>query len=430
MKLKNLLHIKKEGVHIVACLNPICFYKLSDIASNFINRCSTLSYEEAMEMVKSEYQTDEFQEFGMRMNKIREKLFINDEKVPKTNFPRRVSILTLNTTRKCNLKCSYCFEDKEYREMGSMSFEIAKKAIDTFFDDESKKWIIVFTGGEPLLKFDLIKDIVEYVTERGLEVEYRLKTNGTLLDDEKVIFLIDNNFKFQISLDGGKLAHDTHRVFANGKGTFDKVDEAIRNLVNRKYSSNVSISATTTHQTIGYIDDSYDNLNSYGEVHYDLKPVMPNSVKCCVLDKRDYGIAYNSLVKNGSKQIMIKSKQISDVKANVCGIGIWNITIDVDGKIYPCYRMCGDNKYVLGDLDSFSLPFKLPTELESIYHLELREKCSQCFFLTICKKGCYTDKLMTDSSSEECFLHTKNHILDILYNEFIINGAHKLLATI
>lgn len=430
MILKNLLHIKKNGIHLIGSLNPLFFYRLSDITSDFIDECSFTSYQDALLIVKSKYGVKKFEEFEKRINKIKDQLFSkNNQFIKKIDNPQRISNLTLNITRRCNLKCSYCFESEEYRRKGDMTIDIAKKAADVFLSNDTEKQSIIFTGGEPLLNYNLIKELVKYTTNQNLKVEFRVKTNATLLNEEKINFLIKNNFKIQISLDGNKIAHDTHRLFPNGKGSFNIVDKKIRRLIALDYAHNTMLSGTTTRQTIDHINDSYGILNSYEGVRYDLKTVMPNSNSDCILGDKDYKTAYLALEKNNS-YLKMKSKQIIGNKKNICGIGIWSITIDVDGTIYPCYRMCGDRKYIIGSLDSFDFPFKLPQELEDIYNLDNQEMCSKCFFLDICKKGCYTDKLAGLENTDKCFLPAKKIMIKLLEENLIDKKSYRSLPVI
>jgi len=148
------------------------------------------------------------------------------------------SELILETTTACNMRCRYCLFSGEYygfRTHGieKMSEEIAKKALDMYFTlIEEYKYLnplrepkIGFYGGEPLLNFELIKFSVEYSRKlfNKYNVEYTLTTNGTILSNEIASFLIENNFKVFISLDGPREEHDRNRVFADGKGSFDVV---------------------------------------------------------------------------------------------------------------------------------------------------------------------------------------------------------------
>jgi uncharacterized protein len=435
MRLRNLLHIQENDIHIIGSLTPPFFYRVSDIMAEFIQLCDNNTVETSLNLLKEKYPESEFSNFQKRLDKIKDKVFVNDDYRGSLtiDLSSKIHILTLNVTRKCNLKCDYCFEDSEYRKLGSMSFDVAKKAIDTFFTSQinTPDWVIIFTGGEPLLNYDLLRNVVEYINKKGIQVEYKIKTNATLMDDEKMDFLIKNNFKIQISLDGNEKAHDTHRKFANGKGTFEIVDQAIRKLIKKNYGSEISISGTLTNKTTQYVDDCYFYLNSYQEIkQYSLKSIMPNSHEQYAFDSDDYKIAYTSNLKNNKYFLKQQGKILMEKKNNICGIGIWNITIDVDGTIYPCYRMCGNEKYIIGTLDAFVMPFKLQSELENIYQLENNEKCSKCFLLNICKKGCYTDKLMFKYEIDNCFLPDKQNSLDNLHHNFIANESYKLLYLI
>jgi uncharacterized protein len=423
MRLRNLLHIQKDDIYVIGSFTPPFFYRVSDIMGEFIQLCNNITVDDSLNLLKERYSPTEFENFQQRLNKIKNNLFVNESYSNESlnDLSSKVYILTLNVTRKCNLKCDYCFEDNEYRNFGNMSFGIAKKAIDAFFTTQTNTpdWVIIFTGGEPLLNFDLLKNVVEYINNKGLKVEYRIKTNATLLDDEKMIFLIENNFKFQISLDGNEKAHNTHRKFANGKGSFELVDKAIRKLIEKNYGLNISISGTLTHQTAQYVDGCYSHLNSYQEIkQYSLKSVMPNSHCQYAFDLENHKAIYTSNLKN-NKYVIQQGKKLMEKNAHVCGIGLWNITIDVDGTIYPCYRMCGIDKYNIGTLDSFILPFKLPKELENIYQMEKNAQCDKCYMINVCKMGCYTDKLMSPYDGNNCFSLIKKITKEILYNEFI-----------
>ena len=434
MRLRNLLHIKENDVHLIGSLTPPFFYRVSEIMDEFIRLCEQNSIEKSLEILKAKYPPAEFADFQQRLDKVKDKLFVNDEykDANKIDLHSKVHILTLNVTRKCNMKCDYCFEDSEYRKLSHMPFDIAKKAIDSFFTAQTNEpdWGITFTGGEPLLNFGLLKDVVVYIDSKGLKVKYRIKTNATLMDNEKMDFLIKNNFKIQVSLDGNEKAHDTHRKFANGKGSFEIVDKTIRRLIEKDYGSSVSISGTLTSQTVKYINNSYEQLSSYDGIrNYSLKPVMSNSHHQYAFTLEDHKLVYFSNLKNKQYLIQSGSKMLNPkTNTNICGIGIWNITLDVDGKIYPCYRMCGDMKYFMGDVNLLEVPFKLPKNLEGIYRINDFKHCSICYFNNICRIGCYTEKLMNTNDINNCFQPIKGVTEDVLRKELFFNKKYLTLG--
>ncbi|MCL2717206.1 MAG: radical SAM protein [Lachnospiraceae bacterium] len=156
--------------------------------------------------------------------------------------------LILNVTEDCNLRCKYCYLSESYdytrnRTERKMQFATAKTAMDKFFErieniklfNPGKKCGITFYGGEPLLNFQLIYDSIEYAKKNcPVTPIFNMTTNGTLLKDEILDYLIDNNVSISISLDGDKENHDRNRVFDDGNGSFHAVITNI-NEINNKY---------------------------------------------------------------------------------------------------------------------------------------------------------------------------------------------------
>lgn len=157
---------------------------------------------------------------------------------------RKLTMLTLQLTQMCNLRCDYCIysENSSYNRYHSdhkMSFETAKKLIDFYHAHsiDSEKIAIAFYGGEPLLEFELIKRIVGYANEvfEGKPILYRMTTNATLFTDEAIEFFFDsgNDFFILISLDGPKSIQDKNRKFPNGKGSYDMILKNIQKIYNK-----------------------------------------------------------------------------------------------------------------------------------------------------------------------------------------------------
>jgi len=165
------------------------------------------------------------------------------EQVLKSNLNQ----LILELTARCNHRCGYCafsgrYSFKRTHEEKDMPLEIAKKAVDYFLagsrNDESgesgdgRNGAITFYGGEPLLRFDLIKAVVELTKEKGAFERYRfsLTTNGTMLNDEIIDYFVANSISILISLDGPKKYHDRYRLFKNGGGTFDVILDNLKRI--------------------------------------------------------------------------------------------------------------------------------------------------------------------------------------------------------
>ena len=152
------------------------------------------------------------------------------------HLEHRVQKVTLQLTQNCNLRCDYCAYSGKYNQRthnsGRMSLDTVKKSIDYAIEhsDGVENLNIGFYGGEPLLEFENLKNAVEYVDEKyhGRKVNYSITTNGTIMSDEIVKFLMEHDFSVLISLDGPKELHNKNRVFANGEGSFDKIMQNLR----------------------------------------------------------------------------------------------------------------------------------------------------------------------------------------------------------
>lgn len=148
---------------------------------------------------------------------------------------KKIQGITLQVTQDCNLRCKYCVYSGEYKsrthKKSYMTIEMARKGIDYLIkhSTELEEITVGFYGGEPLLNFDLIKDVVAYTRSKGVgkRILFHISTNATLFNDEKLKFLEDNNFSVLISVDGPREIHDANRRFLSGGGTFDHI---MRNL--------------------------------------------------------------------------------------------------------------------------------------------------------------------------------------------------------
>lgn len=158
--------------------------------------------------------------------------------------------LTLGVTEDCNLACKYCYFSEVYpysrnssRKM--MTFATAKCALDYYISllregerfNPNRNPTIGFYGGEPLLNFDLIRKCVSYFEEAYPKMDplYTITTNGTLLDEKKLTFLMAHNFSIAVSIDGPEMEHNRNRVYRNGSGTFADIMKNIKPMIDAGY---------------------------------------------------------------------------------------------------------------------------------------------------------------------------------------------------
>lgn len=153
---------------------------------------------------------------------------------------RKMSKIALQLTQNCNFRCKYCIysDDSSVRQRShsqqKMSWATAKKAVDFLWEHsiDSPDINIGFYGGEPLIEFPLMKQVVEYSKKKfyGKNLTFNITSNGTLLSDEIILYMQENNVSLLVSLDGPQEVNDLNRVFADGSGTYQAVIQRIERI--------------------------------------------------------------------------------------------------------------------------------------------------------------------------------------------------------
>jgi uncharacterized protein len=320
-------------------------------------------------------------EEGFLSNKRPKEIRHPEDRFLEYTLAHMVKKMTLQVTQKCNFRCSYCVysekdNDKQRsHSLKSMSFETAKKSIDFLLDHsrDLDEVNIGFYGGEPLLEFDLIKKCVEYAEDlfEGKELSFTITTNGSLLTDRIIDFLIEHDFHTMISLDGPKEIQDKNRRFAaNDCGTFDVIEKNLLKIRERypdyfkKLAFSVVIDPNNDFDCMNnlftnydlfkkniimstVIDDAYSNKKVYLEEDF--------------INKRDYEIfkAYLNYfnIVDDDKVSPIAIQEVNQVKlfkdklsngavitevmshGGPCVPGAQRLFINAEGNFYPCERV-------------------------------------------------------------------------------------------
>lgn len=177
----------------------------------------------------------------------------------------------LEVTEKCNLRCSYCIygsSNDVFRDFGSneMSFDTAKKAIDYGVQHSPEKLTVSFYGGEPLLKYDLIKQCITYCKESYPEKDFHfsMTTNLILMDKEKAEYFASiPNFSITCSIDGPQEIHDANRKFANGDGSFRLAMEGLKNMVDALGDEVVDRLNFSMVSTPPFSQEKFDSIQNF-----------------------------------------------------------------------------------------------------------------------------------------------------------------------
>lgn len=281
------------------------------------------------------------------------------DRIQKNHYDEKVESMILLVTEGCNFACTYCYGSYPEKHM-VMDLHIAKKAVDLAVQLGVEE--LIFFGGEPLLNFPLIKEVVEYIKSIEYHGAIRITTNGSLITDQIARFFSEYNIEVSVSMDGSRKQHDTTRVYKDGKSSYDKVVEGINLLKKYNALSLIEITYSARHD-VELTEQVCEALKLY--------PV----VSCACVDGRK-GCKHSKDVVSGERmklfyeKVLDLSKQIDD-KKTVLGIDelyakicngetlefprclcsdiLSRIIVFADGSISPCPEMTAD-KYQIGNV--------------------------------------------------------------------------------
>jgi len=334
-----------------------------------------------------------------------------------------LSQIIYEISQSCNLRCIYCTNGGKYyhnrsSSSKSINFTLAKTGLDYIYnfikDRKNKEFSIGFYGGEPLLKFEVIKKIVIYSSTlfKQWRLRFNITTNGTLLNDRIIDFLIDNRFDVTISLDGPKENHDAKRVFHDGKGTFQMIMDKLA-IIKKKddtfYTNNISFFAVHSNDLSlkklyhFFKKNELVNKNSlrFGRVNY----LDTNYYECYPYNrekkKRQFDIIFNYIVeklKKGESLFPIETALFQDIPILIEKLKVKRATllmgsccfdnrlfIDAEGRFHICNKM--NDKFPFGDVNS-GLDFEKMAKIVRDFTDLIKKHCLNCEAKFLCQR-CY-----------------------------------------
>lgn len=351
---------------------------------------------------------------------------------------RCVDKITLQLTQDCNFRCKYCIysEDRNLKQRAhsklNMSFETAKKAIIFYRDHaiDSNMYNVGLYGGEPLLQWDLLKQIVLFAEKEllGKMLSFSLTTNASLLTEKMAEFFEDHNIGVLISLDGVKAVNDLNRVFRNGRGTYDTVTKNLFMIREKhpKLFKRIQISSVIDPATNAEMFGQYPcelqglPLSSYSVsieesndyeivIPYDLRRAMDKEVFLAYLS--ELGLYSLPISPFGYGQVENVRNYMSTMKATSgiqdtmapsgpCVPGKSRLFVTANGLLFPCERVCETNAYCIGDLET---GFNLNTAKQLLNIGKITEdKCKNCWAMRNCVMcGKFFDYTQDDAPLEK-----------------------------
>ncbi len=321
-----------------------------------------------------------------------------------------IKALCLHVAHTCNLNCSYCFasQGKYHGERAVMSLEVGKRALDFLIENSGSRHNLEvdFFGGEPLMNFDVVKELVKYARERekaaGKNFRFTLTTNGVLVDDDVIDFANRECANVVLSLDGRREIHDRFRVDFAGNGSFDKIVPKFQKFVKERGDKSYYMRGTFTHANPDFLEDIKVMLD-LGFKELSMEPVVCAEGDPSALTKSDIEIVKEQYEKLA--ELMLKKHREGDPftfyhymidlkggpciykRISGCGSGTEYMAVTPWGDLYPCHQFVGDEKYKLGSIYE-GVTNKSAQDEFAACNVYAKPECADCWAKLYCSGGC------------------------------------------
>lgn len=407
---------KSNGYNIVLDVNSGSVHVVDDLSYDVISMYENSTKDDIVEKLKSDYSKEDVLEAYEEVSKLKEEELLFTEDIYKqyiTDFKKRktvVKALCLHIAHDCNLACKYCFaEEGEYHgRRALMSLEVGKKALDFLIENSGNRrnLEVDFFGGEPLMNWEVVKELVRY--GRSKEEEYNKKfrftltTNGVLLNDEVMEFVNREMSNVVLSLDGRKEVNDKMRPFRNGTGSYDLIVPKFQKLAESRNQTNYYVRGTFTHDNLDFSNDVI-HFADLGFKQMSIEPVVGDDDEKYAIKQEDLPVImeeYDKLAKEYIKRqkegngfnffhFMIDLEQGPCVAKRLsgCGSGTEYLAVTPWGDLYPCHQFVGQEEFLLGNVFEGIKRTEICDEFK-MCNVYAKEKCQKCFAKYYCSGGC------------------------------------------
>lgn len=330
-----------------------------------------------------------------------------------TDFKSRqtvVKALCLHIAHDCNLACRYCFaEEGEYQgRRALMSYEVGKQALDFLIKSSGnrKNLEVDFFGGEPLMNFEVVKQLVAYGREQealhNKKFRFTLTTNGILLNDDIMEFANREMSNVVLSIDGRKEVNDLMRPSRNGKGSYDLILPKFKKVAESRKQNNYYVRGTFTHNNLDFSED-VKHLAESGFKQISVEPVVAGEEESYAIKKEDIPRIFEEYDKL-ARYMIEKKKAGQDFnffhfmldlsggpcvakRLSGCGSGTEYLAVTPWGDLYPCHQFVGEEDFLMGNVFEGVKKTDLRDEFKCC-NVYAKDKCRDCFARFYCSGGC------------------------------------------
>ncbi|HUO29604.1 MAG TPA: quinohemoprotein amine dehydrogenase maturation protein [Bryobacteraceae bacterium] len=352
-------------------------------------------------------------------------------------FP--IQTLVMNLTNQCNLSCQYCYEfgaDKLATPEGKKKFmdlETAKVSVDFLLaQSEGRRSVhITFFGGETLMNFPLLKQVVTYANQKAEEqsrhIDFSLTTNATLLTPAIIEFLSENRVGVTVSMDGPKEMHDHLRVFSNGRGSYDIIEPKVRALIQSHKTRPITARVTLTAGVSDVIRIFQHLKHDLGFHEVGFAPVTTSPNQLYAIDNRgmDYVLDQFHTLADEYLEYALRGEahgfsNVSDTlaelcqgvnKSHPCGAGLGLLGVGPSGDIAPCHRFVDSDAHSLGHV-STGIDRAKQNSFLARGHIGAKYDCQSCWARPLCAGGCHHEAFVRYGDTGHPNLHYCDWIRD------------------
>ena len=407
---------KNNGYNIVLDVNSGSVHVVDEIVYDMIPMYENMSLEEISARLEDKYSADDIKEAYEEITGLKEAGSLFTEDIYENyidSFKNRqpvVKALCLHIAHDCNLACQYCFaEEGEYHgRRALMSFEVGKKALDFLVANSGSRrnLEVDFFGGEPLMNWEVVKQLVEY--GRSIEeannkkFRFTLTTNGVLLNDDILDFVNKEMGNIVLSTDGRKEVHDRMRPFRNGKGSYDLIMPKFKKVAESRNQTNYYVRGTFTHYNLDFSNDVL-SLADQGFKQISVEPVVASPEDAYALRTEDLPQIFEEYDKLAVEMIKREKEGrgfnffhfMIDLtggpcvykRLSGCGSGTEYLAVTPWGDLYPCHQFVGNEDFLLGNVDDGIVRKNICEEFKQC-NVYSKPKCKDCFAKLFCSGGC------------------------------------------
>lgn len=408
------------GYNIVLDICSGAVHAVDELAYDMIQQYEVLGREELLQRMREKHTSvpeAELQDCYEQITALKDEgeLFTPDVFEPlagkfKEKSGDVIKALCLHVAHTCNLNCAYCFasQGKYNGERAVMSFEVGKQALDFLVKHSGRRHNLEvdFFGGEPLMNFQVVKDLVAYARsiekEAGKNFRFTLTTNGMLIDDEVIDFANREMSNVVLSLDGRKEVHDRYRVDYAGNGSWERIVPKFQKLVRERGGRNYYMRGTFTHHNPDFLQDIRQMLD-LGFTELSMEPVVCAPDDPTALTEEDRRIVLDQYEKLA--ELMLERERegrpftfyhyMIDLsggpciykRISGCGSGTEYMAVTPWGDLYPCHQFVGDEHFRLGDIWHGLDNPEGQKEFASC-NVYAKPECRDCWAKLYCSGGC------------------------------------------